>query len=304
MSSDAPNPHVPPAPHPWLRVERSGPGGAVQTVTLANPAERNAMTPSLWRALAQVAEGTPDEVRVVVLRGEGRSFCAGLHRRLLTPGGIEGEDDMLAVAASGEAPAEAMIAEYQRGFTLWSQLPAVVVAAVQGHAIGGGFQLALAADLRVVADDAQLAMRETALGMVPDLAGTSPLVHLVGYARALEICATGRVVGAQEAHRLGLANLVAPSGDGALDAAVEQVVAGLLAAPQAALQRAQAAAAPCRRGHRRGAAGPRAADQRAPPRRARPHGRRGIAAVARDAEQQVTTEPTTPESRTPEQRTR
>lgn len=224
------------SPHPWLRVERGGPGGAVQTVTLANPAERNAMTPSLWRALAHVAARTPDDVRVVVLRGQGRSFCAGLHRRLLTPGGIDGEDDMLAVAGRGQEAAEAMIAEYQAGFTAWARLDAVVVAAVQGHAIGGGFQLALAADLRVVADDVQLAMRETSLGMVPDLAGTSPLVHLVGYARALEICATGRVVGADEAHRLGLANLVAPATEGGLDAAVEQVVAGLLTAPEAALR--------------------------------------------------------------------
>ncbi|GAA1907568.1 enoyl-CoA hydratase/isomerase family protein [Lapillicoccus jejuensis] len=222
------------SPHPWLRVERGGPGGVVRTVTLANPAERNAMTPSLWRALAQVAEQTPDDVRVVVLRGEGRSFCAGLHRALLTPGGLEGEDDMLAVAGSGQEAAEAMIEQYQAGFTAWSRLPAVVVAAVQGHAIGGGFQLALAADLRVVADDVQLAMRETALGMVPDLAGTSPLVHLVGYAHALEICATGRYVGAEEAHALGLANVIAPAGG--LDAAVEQVVGALLAAPAAALR--------------------------------------------------------------------
>ena len=73
------------------------------------------------------------------------------------------------------------------------------IAAVQGHAIGAGFQLALACDLRVVADDVQFAMRETSLGLVPDLTGTHPLVGLVGYARALEICVTGRFVHAEEA---------------------------------------------------------------------------------------------------------
>ena len=81
----------------------------------------------------------------------------------------------------------------------------VSVAAVQGHAIGAGFQLALACDVRVVADDVQLAMREPSLGLVPDLVGTWPLVHAVGYSRALEICLTGRPVGAEEAVATGLA---------------------------------------------------------------------------------------------------
>ena len=67
---------------------------------------------------------------------------------------------------------------------------------MQGYAIGAGFQLALACDLRVLADDAQLSMKETSLGLVPDLTGTKPLVEAVGYSRALEICTTGRLVGA------------------------------------------------------------------------------------------------------------
>ena len=83
---------------------------------------------------------------------------------------------------------------------------------MQGHAIGAGFQLALACDLRVVAEDVSFAMRETSLGLVPDLAGTEPLVACVGYARALEICATGRAVRADEAVRLGLAQVAVPGG--------------------------------------------------------------------------------------------
>ncbi len=101
------------------------------------------------------------------------------------------------------------------------------------HAIGAGFQLALACDLRVAAQDAQFAMRETSLGLVPDLTGTHPLVTAVGYARALEICATGRFVHADEAERIGLANLVVPRED--LDAAARDLAAALLAAPRDAV---------------------------------------------------------------------
>ena len=218
-------------PHPHLTVTRDG---AVITVSLDNAERRNAQTPSLWAALADVATGLDPAVRVVVLRGEGPSFSAGLDRGMLAPGGIPGEVDIIAMAAgSAEAAAEA-IEDFQRGFSAWAAVPAVVVAAVQGHAIGAGFQLALAADLRVVADDVQFAMRETSLGLVPDLAGTTPLVSLVGVARALEICATGRFVGAGEAVAMGLANVAVPVD--ALEATTADLVAALLAAPEAALR--------------------------------------------------------------------
>ncbi len=103
----------------------------------------------------------------------------------------------------------------------------VSVAAVQGHAIGAGFQLALGADIRIVADDAQFAMAEPGLGLVPDLGGTKRLVELVGYSRAIEICLTGRRVGAEEAAAIGLASRW--SAADALDAAVAETVAALLA---------------------------------------------------------------------------
>ena len=99
---------------------------------------------------------------------------------------------------------------------------------VQGYAIGAGFQLALACDLRVLADDAQLCMKESALGLVPDLTGTKPLVEAVGYARALEICATARMVAAAEAVSIGLATVAVPAAD--LDDTVADLVAALTAA--------------------------------------------------------------------------
>ena len=87
------------------------------------------------------------------------------------------------------------------------------IAAVQGHAIGGGFQLALSCDLRVLADDARLCMKEPALGLVPDLTGTKPLVDIVGLPRAIELCLTARTVDAREAAELRLAELVVPAAD-------------------------------------------------------------------------------------------
>jgi enoyl-CoA hydratase/carnithine racemase len=178
----------------------------------------------MWDELTRVRSALPGTVRVVVLRGEGRAFSAGLDRALFgsdAPGGIR----HLPSLPRDEATAH--IAQWQRAFD-WSSRPDLVtVAAVQGHAIGGGFQLALGADLRVLAADAQFTMAEPALGLVPDLGGTKRLVDLVGYSIAADICLTGRRVAADEALRLGLASRVVPND--LLDAAVEELVAALLA---------------------------------------------------------------------------
>jgi enoyl-CoA hydratase/carnithine racemase len=206
---------------------------ALATVTLTNPAKRNAQSPALWRALTEAGRSLPGTVRVVVLRGEGKSFSAGLDRQMFTPEGIPGEPTFTDLARLDDEGLDAGIASFQEAFTWWRRNDLVTVAAVQGHAIGAGFQLALACDLRVVADDVQFAMRETSLGVVPDLAGTHPLVELVGYARALEICVTGRFVGAEEAVGSGLANLAVPVGE--LDAAVRDLTAAILAAPRDAV---------------------------------------------------------------------
>lgn len=202
------------------------------TVTLTNPAKRNAQTPALWRALIEAGQLLPGDVRVVVVRGEGKSFSAGLDRKAFTPEGFEDEHapSFLEMAKLPESECDAVIEHYQQAFTWWRRPDLITVAAVQGHAIGAGFQLALACDLRIVADDVQFAMKEPSLGLVPDLTGTHPLVSAVGYARALEICVTGRFVHAEEAERIGLANLVVPAAE--LDGAVDDLVAALAAAPR------------------------------------------------------------------------
>jgi enoyl-CoA hydratase/carnithine racemase len=198
--------------------------GAVATITLDRPAVRNAQTPAMWLALGEVGRTLPDEVDVVVVTGEGATFSAGLDRAMLDPA-ASGEGSVIGLLALSDEQASARIEQFQGGFT-WLRDPRFVsIAKVRGHAIGAGFQLALACDLRVVSDDATFSMKESALGLVPDLTGTKPLVEHVGYARALEICATARVVPAEEAVRIGLATSVHPSAE--LDAAVAELAAAL-----------------------------------------------------------------------------
>jgi enoyl-CoA hydratase/carnithine racemase len=207
---------------------RTAQDGAVLTVTLDRPDRLNAQTPRTWTALAEIGASLDDDVRVVVLRGEGRAFSAGLDRSLFDPdpattGGL-GD-----IGRMDPDEAQERIRGFQAGFR-WLRSPGIVsVAAVHGHAIGAGAQLALACDLRVFADDAQLRLPEATLGLVPDLTGTSTLVELVGYSRALEICLTGRAVGAAEASAVGLANLVVPRAE--LDGAIADLVAALTAPP-------------------------------------------------------------------------
>ncbi|MDT7651742.1 MAG: hypothetical protein QOI36_3148 [Pseudonocardiales bacterium] len=206
--------------------------GPRATISLARPDVLNAQTPVTWDALRSIGEALPDEVRVVVVRGEGRAFSAGLDRRFFTAREIDGLPGIAGIAELSDQEADATIAGFQAGFS-WLRHPArVTVAAVQGHAIGGGFQLALACDIRVVAEDVQFCMAEATLGIVPDLGGTHPLVQAVGYSRAVEICLTGRRVGAEEAVASGLALRAVPVGQ--LGAAVDAIVSSLLAVPSGA----------------------------------------------------------------------
>jgi enoyl-CoA hydratase/carnithine racemase len=207
---------------------------AVATVTLSRPQVRNAQTPAMWAGLAAIGEQLPEMTRVVVVRGAGHSFSAGLDRAMLDPATgdvanlLQLDDEAISKAVDG----------YQQGFT-WLRDPRFIsIAAVQGYAIGAGFQLALSCDLRVVTDDAQFSMKEPALGLVPDLTGTKPLVQAVGYQRALEICATTRMVGAEEAVRIGLALAAVPADR--LDATVADLVQALTASVPGAVAETKA----------------------------------------------------------------
>lgn len=183
--------------------------GPVATVTLCRPVTRDAQWPRLGAALSDIGATLAGSVRVVVIRAEGESFSAGL--------------DQLEIV--------------EQALT-WSQRPDLVtVAAVHGHAIGAGFQLALACDLRVVAHTARFAVHKTSMCLDPALGGTRRLVEAVGYSRALEISVTGREIDAREALQLGLATVVVPLTE--LDHAVADLVAALTSPPHGAVTAAK-----------------------------------------------------------------
>jgi enoyl-CoA hydratase/carnithine racemase len=205
--------------------------GPVATISLSRPDVLNAQTPQMWNALRQFGKELPGDVRVVVVRGEGRSFSAGIDLKVASLGdkstaSAAGGDEFHLLASSADEVALSRIEGYQEAFS-WLRRPDLVsIAVVHGHAIGAGFQLALACDLRVVADDAKFCMAEISLGLVPDLGGTKPLYELVGASRALELCVTGRRIGAVEADRMGLVNRLVPAAE--LDTAVAELTSAIL----------------------------------------------------------------------------
>jgi enoyl-CoA hydratase/carnithine racemase len=216
-----------------VRVAWTGPSGEpVVTVTLDRPETRNAQTLGTWRALAAVGDELPEGTRVVVLRGAGPVFSSGIDLRAFTTAGVDGESALSQVVSRDDDDAADLIAEFQRGFSWWHDRDDVItVAAVQGAAVGAGFQLALGCDIRVAAPSARFAMRETSLGLVPDLTGTHPLVRALGYGTAVELCTTGRWMDAAEAERRGLVQRLVDD----LDAGVAELVGALLAAPPRAV---------------------------------------------------------------------
>jgi enoyl-CoA hydratase/carnithine racemase len=211
--------------------------GALATVTLDRPDRLNAQTPLTWAALRQIGSALPGSVRVVVVRGNGRAFSAGLDRRMFTdpPAGAPGLRDLAGMDAD---EASTVIAGYQDAFGWLSGTDIISIAAVQGHAVGAGFQLALACDLRVVADDAVFTMAEVGLGLVPDLGGTRRLVELVGYSRALDLCTTARPIAAPEALAMGLVSRLVPRAE--LEPATAELAQSVLARPRDAVIEAKA----------------------------------------------------------------
>lgn len=216
--------------HADLRLDVEGP---VATITLDRPEARNAQRPRLWAGLARILEELDESVRIVALRGAGGTFSAGLDLGLLDPARPDEEGNFITTLALDDQAIIDQIDIYQRPFLLLADPRFVTIAVVEGHAIGAGFQLALACDLRIVAEDARFCMKEPALGLVPDLLGTKPLIEAVGYARALEICASARNVSGTEAGAIGLAQVVVPAPE--LDAALKSTVEALTAHPHGAV---------------------------------------------------------------------
>jgi len=200
--------------------------GGVADVRLARPDKLNALDAELFRALAETSEllGGDRSLRAVVLSGQGRAFCAGLDISAFqrSPGSGDGVD--LRAELGSRLPGR-ITNLAQQAVQGWADLPVPCIAAIHGVALGGGLQLALGADLRIVSPDAQLSVLEIRWGLVPDMTGTWVLPRLVGPDVAKELTWTGRMVGGEEAVRLGLATRLA---DDPLAAALD--LAGVIAA--------------------------------------------------------------------------
>lgn len=179
--------------------------GDTFNITLDSPKNLNAQSPGMWEQLTEIFHAVPTDARFIILRGNGKAFSAGLDREMFTPQGIEGQPSFLDLAALPEDEIDVIISHYQEAFRALRDLPQLSFALVQGYAIGAGFQLALACDMIVTEPGAQFALKETSLGLIPDLGGSGHIYRLLGYSRALEFCATGRFMTGVEAHALGVA---------------------------------------------------------------------------------------------------
>jgi enoyl-CoA hydratase/carnithine racemase len=189
--------------------------GGVADVRLNRPDKRNALDGAMFVAIAEAGERLKQEpgVRAVVLSGEGSSFCAGLDFGSFQQmaGGERQADDSDRQGNPG-AMADGRITHLgQQVCWVWQEVPVPVIAAVHGHALGGGLQLALGADIRFCSPDAQLSVREVHWGLVPDMTGTYVLRQLVRPDVAKELVFTAKVVSGEEAHGLGLVTHLTPN---------------------------------------------------------------------------------------------
>lgn len=181
----------------------------VADVRLARADKRNALDPAMFNALIESSDllAKDTSLRAVVLSGEGKGFCAGLDFASFQAMGDS--------ADAGERPATTdsddgrITHRGQQAVYGWTELPVPVIAALRGHALGGGIQLALGADIRIAAPDTKMSVLEIRWGLVPDMTGTQTLINLVGLDVAKELTFSGRMVDAEEALHLGLVTQIA-----------------------------------------------------------------------------------------------
>jgi enoyl-CoA hydratase/carnithine racemase len=184
-----------------FRVERlARDGGAVERWTIDGEGRRNSLTMAMLAGLRDLAARAAEDraLRVVILTGAGdRAFCAGA--------------DLKERARMGDGEVASFHRALRSALAALEALPQPVVAALNGAALGGGLELALACDLRVAAEGIELGLPEVGLGIIPGGGGTARLPRLVGLGRAKELVLTGRRVGAAEALAMGLVTEVAPA---------------------------------------------------------------------------------------------
>jgi enoyl-CoA hydratase/carnithine racemase len=183
--------------------------GGVADVRLTRADKMNALDDAMFSALVETGDRLKSEpgVRAVVLSGEGRAFCAGLDMGNF---GRMAEGPRAAPAGGGDfaARTHGVANRAQYAVWVWREIPVPVIAAVHGVAFGGGFQLALGADMRFVAPDARMAVLEIKWGLVPDMAGTMLMRHLAREDVVRELTYTGRIFSGEEALAMGFATRV------------------------------------------------------------------------------------------------
>jgi enoyl-CoA hydratase/carnithine racemase len=177
---------------------------AIAEVTLNRPDKLNALDPAMFETLIAAGErlGRAPGLRAVVLTGAGRGFCAGLDK-----------ESFAAIAAGGPALGLANLTTrthgianlFQQAAYVWRTLAVPVIAAIHGVALGGGFQIALGADIRYVAPDARLSILEVKWGLAPDMAGVALMRELARSDVIRELALTGRVFSGSEALTYGFA---------------------------------------------------------------------------------------------------
>ena len=166
------------------------------TLKISNPSQLNALNSSLLKELDEAVGEieTNQDIRVLIITGEGRSFVAGAD--------ISEMADLDSIAAGEFAFSGASV------FRKIELLPIPVIAAINGFALGGGCELALACDIRIASENAKLGQPEVSLGITPGFSGTVRLSRIVGVAKAKELIYTGKVIDASEAFSIGLLNKV------------------------------------------------------------------------------------------------
>lgn len=183
----------------------------VADVRMVRPDKRNALDNAMFSALADAGEQlkTMHDVRAVVLSGQGASFCAGLDF-----GSFQAMAESASTSASTSTSSPVNAGEIVNGRIthlaqqvcwVWQEVPVPVIAAVHGHALGGGLQIALGTDIRIVHPDTQLSMREVHWGLIPDMTGTLMLARLVRPDIAKELVFSARVFSGKEAFEIGVA---------------------------------------------------------------------------------------------------
>ncbi len=215
------------AGHTRVELERDG---QVAVVRFTTPSGINVICSELIGELGNAVEklATCPDVRFVVFRGSGRTFLAGADIREMSR---MDEDDARAFSRHGHHVFDAIEA-----------LPQVSIAAINGHAMGGGCELAMACDFRIMVAGAKIGQPEVKLGLIPGWGGTRRLPRLVGWARARRLMFTGEAIDAEAAERIGLVDQLVPD-EAALDAALREWFARLATASPAAIKRLKRALA-------------------------------------------------------------